>query len=135
VHGLGVFASLPLKAGALVDHYEGRRYSADEAERRDWNDELTYVFGLSDGSFIDGATGGNATKHLNHACEPNCQAFELDAEGGSIRLIIETVRPIARGEELTIDYALQIGDDDPGRYPCACGASTCRGTLAEVKTG
>jgi uncharacterized protein len=78
---------------------------------------------------------GNATPHLNHACEPNCKAFEYDAKDGSIRLVIETIRPIAPGDELMLDYALQIGDDDPPDYPCACRASTCRDTLAEVVKG
>lgn len=135
LHGQGVFALVRMKSGAVVDHYEGQRYSPDEVGGRDWNNALTYAFGLSDGTVIDGATGGNATRHLNHACEPNCKAFEYDAEDGSIRLVIETIRPIAPGDELTLDYALQIGDDDSRDYPCACGASTCRGTLAEVVKG
>lgn len=132
LHGQGVFASVALRPGMVVGHYEGRRYSAEEAAQRDWNRALTYLFTLSDGTLIDGAAGGNATRHLNHACEPNCQAFEFDAEDGSLGLVIETLRAIAPGEELTIDYALQIGDEDPRDYPCACGAAACRGTLAEV---
>jgi SET domain-containing protein len=43
----------------------------------------------------------------------------------------ETLRAIARGEELTIDYALQA-EESPAHVPCACGSHTCRGTLLDV---
>ena len=76
VHGHGVFAARELPPGALVGVYAGRRYAVHEASAMTWDDGLTYLFGLSDGTLIDGAQGGNATRHLNHACEPNCEAVE-----------------------------------------------------------
>jgi len=124
VHGLGAFAVRDLAKGDVVGIYHGRRYQGDEAER-EWDHALTYVFGLSDGSFIDGSDGGNATRHLNHSCAPNCVAFEIDGE-----IVIEAARRIRAGEELFIDYALDVGPDaDPDAYPCRCGAPRCRGTM------
>lgn len=91
---------------------------------------LTYLFGLSDGTTIDGAEGGNATRHLNHACEPNCEAQEEHGEGGQLVLRIEAIRHIRAGEELFIDYALNVdADADPQDYSCRCGSIRCRGTL------
>jgi SET domain-containing protein len=72
VHGQGVFAVRPLRVGQEVGPYTGRRYAA-EAVRTEWDDQLACLFGLSDGSMIDGAQGGNATRHINHACEPNVE--------------------------------------------------------------
>jgi len=46
-----------------------------------WNDQLTYPFGLSDGSIIDDAEGGNATRHINHACVPNVEVVERRSAG------------------------------------------------------
>jgi uncharacterized protein len=130
VHGLGAFAAQGLQKGREIGVYTGRRYSAGEVAEREWDNGLTYVFGLSDGSMIDGSDGGNATRHLNHSCQPNCQAYEVTDDEGGLRVVIEARRRIRAGEELFIDYALDIGDDDRADYPCRCGARTCRGTMA-----
>lgn len=130
VHGHGVFAARDLPPGTLVGEYAGRRYSAQEARAVAWDDRLTYLFGLSDGTLIDGAQGGNATRHLNHACEPNCEAVEEYAGDGLLTLKIETIKTVAAGEELFLDYALEVdAGDSPADYPCRCGSARCRGTL------
>lgn len=132
VHGHGVFAIRTLRAGEQIGRYAGRRYAADHMEDA-WNDRLTYLFGLSDGSMIDGAQGGNATRHLNHACEPNVEAIEEYDASEELVIVICATRRIAAGEELFLDYALEVDGDDPAAYPCACGSPRCRGTL--VATG
>jgi uncharacterized protein len=130
VHGQGAFATRPLQRGRPIGTYGGRRYAPGESNEREWDNGLTYVFGLSDGSIIDGSDGGNATRHLNHSCAPNCVAFEVSSEDGETQVVIEARRRIRAGEELFIDYALDIGEDDPAEYPCSCGAPKCRGTMA-----
>jgi len=130
VHGLGAFARQGLQRGCELGAYTGRRYSAGEMAERDWDNELTYVFGLSDGSLIDGSEGGNATRHINHSCQPNCQASEVTDDDGLLCVVIESRRRIRPGEELFIDYALDIGADDPADFPCRCGTRACRGTMA-----
>lgn len=129
VHGHGVFAVRAFRAGQEIGPYPGRRYAADDA-RADWNDQLTYLFGLSDGSMIDGAQGGNATRHLNHACEPNVEAVESYDLAGDLVVGIKATRRIRVGEELLLDYALDVDGADTALYPCRCGSSRCRGTLA-----
>ena len=130
VHGLGAFAIRSIPRGQAIGSYEGRRYSVNEQAGREWNHDLTYVFGLSDGSLIDGSDGGNATRHINHSCAPNCQAFEVTSEDGELSIAIEAKRRLKKDEELSIDYQLDIGEHDPADYPCRCGAPKCRGTLA-----
>jgi hypothetical protein len=57
---------------------------------------------------------------VNHSCEPNV------GMGGSVLLV--SMRDIAAGEELTIDYALFLGD--PGfAMECRCGTAACRGVV------
>lgn len=57
---------------------------------------------------------------VNHSCEPNV------GMGGNVLLV--SMRDIAAGEELTIDYALFLAD--PGfAMECRCGAAACRGVL------
>lgn len=130
VHGHGVFAARDLPLGSFVGMYAGQRYTAQDASTMDWDDQLTYLFGLSDGSLIDGRKGGNETRHLNHACEPNCEAIEYYDEDDQLMVRIETTRPLAAGDELFLDYALEVDEsDDPSNYPCHCGLARCRGTL------
>jgi len=57
---------------------------------------------------------------VNHSCEPNVGV------GGNVLLV--SMRDIAAGEELTIDYALFLGD--PGfAMECRCGTAACRGVV------
>ncbi|MCC9596717.1 MULTISPECIES: SET domain-containing protein [unclassified Rubrivivax] len=130
VHGLGAFATRDLRRGERLGLYAGRRWSPAEIERLDWDNALTYFFGLSDGSMIDGREGGNGTRHFNHSCAPNCAAYEVEDEDGRLQIAIEARRAIRAGEELFIDYSLDIGDEDPAGFACHCGAPRCRGTMA-----
>jgi SET domain-containing protein len=133
IHGDGAFARRSLHPGQRVGVYRGRRYAEHEHGARDWDHALTYVFALSDGSVIDGSEGGNATRHINHSCAPNCIAYEVDGEDGEAQIVIEARRRIAAGEELFIDYALDVGANDPRDYRCRCGQPGCRGTMASAR--
>lgn len=130
IHGLGAFARCNLRRGQALGPYEGRRYAVHEQAERDWDHALTYVFALSDGTIIDGSDGGNATRHLNHSCAPNCAAYEVEDEEGRAHIVIEAKRRIRAGEELFIDYSLDVGDNDRSDYLCRCGHAGCRGTMA-----
>ena len=130
VHGCGAFATRDIPVGATIGSYAGRRYTAEEVAAIEWDAALTYLFERSDGTLIDGAQGGNATRHLNHACDPNCEAVEVRLDDDTIDLRIQTTRSVSAGEELLIDYALTVGDGAlPSAFPCHCRAANCRGTL------
>nr|WP_260602745.1 SET domain-containing protein-lysine N-methyltransferase [Variovorax sp. MHTC-1] len=115
---------------AFLGLYEGRRYSQQEVASRVWDDQLTYLFTLSNHETIDGAKGGNGTRHLNHACDPNCEAVEEYDDAGRLVLKFQTIVPVDAGDELFIDYCLTADDGSPPTdYPCRCGSSNCRGTM------
>jgi len=57
---------------------------------------------------------------VNHSCEPNL------GMGGNVLLV--SMRDIAAGEELTIDYAMFLGDPDFA-MECHCGTAACRGVV------
>ena len=130
IHGLGVFAAIQLNKGDSVGWYDGRRYTAKQILKVDWNQKLTYLFGLSDSTTIDGGEGGNATRHLNHACAPNCEAVEEEDADGRVVVRIVALKRVRAGQELFIDYSLTADDSAlPGDYACHCGARKCRGTM------
>ncbi|MBN3818556.1 SET domain-containing protein-lysine N-methyltransferase [Paraburkholderia sp. Se-20369] len=132
VHGRGVFAVAPLKAGERVVEYKGERISWKEALRRhphDPNDpNHTFYFALEEGGVIDGKVDGNSARWINHSCAPNCEAEELEG-----RVYIHALRDIEPEEELFYDYGLVIDAKLTKKlkreYACRCGASACRGTL------
>jgi SET domain-containing protein len=138
VHGKGVYAVRPLPAGERLIEYTGQVISWDEALRRHPHDpaqpDHTFYFQLEGGEVIDALYGGNSSRWINHACEPNCEAQELLG-----RVFIHTLRDIAPGEELSYDYGLTLDErytpQVKQRYACHCGAATCRGTLLKPKRG
>ncbi|MCE4546125.1 MULTISPECIES: SET domain-containing protein [Caballeronia] len=132
IHGRGVFALADLPTGALLLEYKGLRLSWKEAQRMHEKSNAenghTFLFGLDDGSVIDGARGGNSARWLNHSCAPNCEA-EQDGE----RVFIRAIRPIGKGQELFIDYCLTVDGRRTAAvkrlYACRCSAPGCRGTM------
>ncbi|AJK44599.1 SET domain-containing protein [Burkholderia plantarii] len=135
VHGKGVFAAAPIKAGERVVEYKGERISWKEALRRhphDPNDpNHTFYFALEEGGVIDGKVDGNSARWINHSCAPNCEAEETAG-----RVFIHALRDLEAGEELFYDYGLVIDAKLTKQlkrdYACHCGASTCRGTMLAV---
>jgi SET domain-containing protein len=137
-HGSGVFATAPIRRHALVIEYTGELVSHAEAERRYPTDdaaerpEHTYVLQLDETRVIDANVGGNEARFINHSCAPNLEPIAI---GDHLWLV--ALRDIAAGEELGYDYAIEL--DTPHtpaakrRFPCACGAATCRGTLLRAK--
>ena len=130
VHGLGAYATRPLPAGAFLGLYEGRRYTPAQIDAKTWDDSLTYLFKLSNDETIDGGKGGNATRHLNHSCDPNCEAVEDYDETGRMVLRFQTLVAVDAGDELFIDYSLTADEaSSPADYLCYCGTESCRGTM------
>ena len=127
IHGSGLFALRDIQSAEHIGAYEGRRYGPQV--EREWDGGSVYVFRLSDGSVIDGADGGNESRHINHCCEPNCAAYEIESGDGSLGIVIKTLRSVQRGEELFLDYSLDADQADERAFSCACGASRCRGTM------
>ena len=131
-HGKGVFALRPIAAGEPVIEYTGERITWKEALRRHPHDPKdpnhTFYFHIDDGHVIDALYGGNASRWINHACEPNCEADEQDG-----RVFIRALRDISPGEELYYDYGLVIDERYTPKlkkeYACRCGSPICRGTM------
>jgi SET domain-containing protein len=136
VHGKGVFALKPVAAGTRLIEYTGARISWPEAQRRHPHDPAdpnhTFYFHIDDKHVIDANVGGNASRWINHACDPNCQADEIDG-----RVFIKALRDLQPGEELFYDYGLIIDERYTPKlkkeYECRCGAPNCRRTMLAPK--
>ena len=138
VHGKGVFALQDIAPGETIIEYVGEIISWEEAQRRHPHDPAhpthTFYFHIDDGRVIDALHGGNSSRWINHSCDGNCEADEVDG-----RVFIKALRNIAAGEELCYDYGLVLEERYTPKlkaeYPCWCGSAACRGTLLAPKRG
>jgi len=136
IHGKGVFATQDIAAGATIIEYVGEIISWGEAQARHPHDPSdpnhTFYFHIDETRVIDALHGGNSSRWINHSCDGNCEAEEIDG-----RIFIKARRDIAAGEELHYDYGLIIDERYTPKlkaeYPCWCGAARCRGTLLAPK--
>jgi len=136
IHGLGGFARRDIPKGTRIIEYTGEKISNAEADRR-YDDEHmrrhhTFLFVLNSKTCVDAAFEGNASRFLNHSCDPNCEAV---IERGHIW--IEAVRNIPAGTELLYDYQYEddpeYTEEDLRFYLCRCGAPNCRGTIVKTR--
>jgi SET domain-containing protein len=139
IHGNGVFALTDIPKGTEIIEYRGRRITHAQIDRVYANvtdNGHTFLFTLNDRYVIDANFEGNIARWINHSCKPNCQAVIEESEGRDRRkdrVLIESLRPLRAGEELTYDYGIDPGERLTPRlkqlWACRCGASRCIGTM------
>ncbi len=141
IQGLGGYATAHIAAGTRLIEYAGERLTPADVDARYPDSPSgspavdrhhTYLFAIDDMVVVDASVDGNEARFLNHSCAPNCDAVIEDG-----RIWIETIHDIEPGEELVYDYAYVLAErHTPAakkRFPCACGAITCRGTILAKK--
>lgn len=119
IEGLGIFAARPFRAGERIARLNVvREITAEAPIREDLGERIDHC------SYPDGKTVLIAfpERHVNHSCDPN--AFE-QFEGEASYLV--TRRGIMKGEEVTLDYNINITNGTA--WPCRCGAQRCRGEV------
>jgi uncharacterized protein len=126
IEGNGLFATADIPSGAIVIRLAGHLVSTEElAEllgRTGADPSTPYVDTLTideDSHLV--LPPGSAIHFGNHSCDPNLwHVGPYD---------IATRRPVAGGEELTIDYGTQAGA--PGfAMICRCGDPRCRQVIS-----
>jgi hypothetical protein len=120
IHAAGCYTTHPIRKGARVCEYDGRRLSKAVADQRYADRPVTYLFTCAANTVIDGF---GTAMFLNHCCDPNCETVQEEDS----RVYIIAIRNIAAGEELTYEYNLH--DSDEADADCYCGARACRGTM------
>ncbi len=143
IHGNGVFASIDIPAGTRLIEYRGRLLTQAQSDSQyggDADSGHTFLFTLNEHYVIDGNREGNSARWINHSCDPNCEAVLLEDAGGDPRrdrIVIESIRPIAGGEELTYNYGIVLDVPHTAAmkriWACHCGAPQCTGTILQPK--
>lgn len=111
--GLGLFAAEPIRKGAIVIEYVGNRISTKEADAKGGK----YLFEVSSRTTIDGSPRWNTARYANYACRPNAEAVLHGT-----RVMIEAIRAIAAGEEITYDYGKEYYKDFIEPHGCRCAS-------------
>ena len=131
-----MFALRPIPRGRPIIRYCGRLVTHQEADGDAVDNGHTFLFILNDDYVIDAGSGGNSARWINHACQPNCDAFLIESpsrDPAKDRIVIESRRKISPGEELTYDYCIETDDRITASvkklWQCRCGSKKCRGTM------
>ena len=111
--GIGLFATAPIKKGALIIEYTGERITVDEADQRGGQ----YLFQVTDTLTIDGRGRENKARYINHSCRGNAEAEHL--EDGD-RIFIRAKRAIKEGEEITYHYGKEFFETYIKPKGCRC---------------
>ena len=124
INGIGLFATLPIRAGTPIIEFKGRVIPWEEGAimlLRGAN----HVIKFDARHDLDARPQWSPAGHVNHGCYPNCAIKKK--RGG---LWLTSIRPIEQGEELLIDYDFELGEEFES---CRCGHPRCRGLMLRRK--
>jgi SET domain-containing protein len=125
IEGSGLFAREPIAEGTVVVRLGGHVVTSAvlteliDAADRDPDAPYVDTITVDDDAHLV-LPPGTAVHFGNHSCDPNLwhvDPYELAAR-----------RPIAAGEEVTLDYATNSGADGFA-LGCRCGSPRCRGRV------
>ena len=120
IHGLGVFAAFALPGRRKLGELTGRLVRLPQARHAVQECDRIYMVELSRRIALD-CSRGNEFKYLNHSCHPNCYLRVVRR-----RVEVYSLKPIAVGTELTIDYG---ETPHKGGMACSCRAENCKRRL------
>jgi len=126
----GLVASRDIKKGTRIIKYKGKLISKKESEENPKfdNSKRIYIFEINNKYDLDGNFNFNSARLINHSCNPNCEVV-----GKGLKLWIESIKDIKKGEELSYDYGFSF-DEDFKNYPCKCNSLNCCGYIVRQES-
>lgn len=119
-YGDGVYALRSLRKGQTVGRVYGEVVGGDEGSE--------YAIDLGDNRLLE---PGAPFRYLNHSCDPNCELLNLTPDNAApheYEVVVRALRAIAKGEQLTIDYAWAADV----AIQCGCQSTSCRGWIVSA---
>jgi SET domain-containing protein len=121
IDGQGAFAAEPIPARRKIGEIRGESVSVADARIRATRHERIMIVEVSRRRAIDFSKSSDPMRYTNHSCAPNAR---LCIRQGRVEFY--ALRPIAPGEEITVNYGETHHE---GRLACRCGAPGCVGRL------
>ena len=124
--GYGLYATRDIARGEAIEVHEERpaQLVTRRHIERHWDAERRrcigeYAYPISDEVWAMWSDNPDEWKPINHSCDPNAWFDGLN---------LAARRPIARGAQITLDYATFVTDGLES-FTCRCAAADCRGTI------
>jgi D-alanine-D-alanine ligase-like ATP-grasp enzyme len=124
--GYGLYATRDIARGEAIEVHEERPVQLVTRRHieRNWDAERRrcigeYAYPISDEVWAMWSDNPDEWKPINHSCDPNAWFDGLN---------LAARRPIARGAQITLDYATFVTDGLES-FTCRCAAADCRGTI------
>lgn len=122
IAGYGIYATQNIPAGEIIFKLEesAQRIVTRKHVDQNWNEKekeifRKYAYPLSKEVFLLWDDNPSNWAPQNHSCDPNTAYNGLN---------VIASRPIAKGEELTLNYASFL-DENMEPFTCQCGAYNC----------
>jgi uncharacterized protein len=121
IDGTGAFAAEAIPARRKIGEIRGESISISDARIRATRYERIMIVEVSDKRAIDFSKSADPMRFTNHSCKANAR---LTIRNGRVEFY--SLRPIAPGEEITVDYGETHHE---GKLRCRCGVEGCVGWL------
>ena len=129
IAGFGIYANREIKDKELIFNGEGsmqriitRRYVENKWSVKEKEIFRKYAYPVSKEVFLLWDTNPANWAPQNHSCDPNTRYDGLN---------VVASRDIARGEELTLNYASFL-DEHMEPFECRCGSPKCKGQIIGI---
>lgn len=120
IHGRGLFAAAAIARRCKLGDLTGELRRLPAARREQLQRKVMQLVEVSRRWALD-CTRGNAFRHLNHSCQPNCYLRVIRR-----RVEVYSRGPVPAGAELTVDYGETM---HRGGMRCSCGSPACRSSI------
>ncbi len=122
IDGVGLHVTQSYKKGQFIDYINGDKVVIKKftptLSKMGWN-----WIGTSRYTWIN--TDKSPFRYINHSCDPN---VAIKGER-----TVYALKPIAVGEEITMDYSLTECQDDWFIPKCHCGSKNCRKIIRAIQ--
>jgi len=126
ISGFGIYANRDIDEGEYIfpGEEKAQRLVTLRHVEKNWSEDekevfRRYAYPISKEVFLLWDNDPTKWAPQNHSCDPNTAYNGLN---------VVTIRPVAKGEELTLDYATFL-DKNMQPFHCLCGAANCRGLI------
>jgi uncharacterized protein len=123
--GLGLFATAPIKKGAFIVEYKGRKLTTEQADKLEARGNR-YLYEINSRWTIDGTSRKNLGRYANHSCRPNAETHRIGH-----KVIIRAIKNIKAGAEITCNYGRDYLTNVITRRGCKC--DKCRKKRADTR--
>ncbi len=129
IAGFGIYATQSIDAGEIIfrgEEKQQRLVTRDHVTKY-WTEEekelfRKYAYPISDEVYVLWDSNPAQWAPQNHSCDPNTAYHGFN---------VHAARAIAKGEELTLDYATFLNEETES-FHCQCSAANCRGLVTGI---